>query len=54
MNKELNAEVLSDPPETPVMSMEVESSEPHVTEYPFYIVPRPPMPGKTSWSSTAW
>jgi hypothetical protein len=54
MNKELIAEVISDLPETPVTSDETESIDSEMTEYPFYIVPRPPMPGRTSWSSTPW
>lgn len=53
MNPEMNAEAR---PEVYEISEgdEMTSRDVELADYPFYIVPRPPIPGKTGWSVTAW
>lgn len=54
MNTHIDAETQSEPQECADGAHELDSGEFAATEYPFYIVPRPPVPGKTVWSVTAW
>jgi hypothetical protein len=39
-------------PETQAVS--AQASAPKPEEYPFYIVPPPPIPGQTGWSIVPW
>lgn len=32
----------------------LDSSAPEQEDYPFYIVPAPPVPGQTGWSIVPW
>lgn len=32
----------------------MEASDPRQEDYPFYIVPPPPVPGQTGWSIVPW
>jgi hypothetical protein len=52
MNSESTPKVDSDQSET--LRSPTERSEETIesTEFPFYIVPPPPIPGKTAWSIT--
>ena len=52
MSKELIAEVVSDLSDLARTREEADIIEQGTTEHPFYIVPPPPVPGKTSWSVT--
>jgi hypothetical protein len=50
MNSESTAKIDSNP--TDISRSEAEHTEERAEsdDYPFYIVPRPPIPGKTAWS----
>ncbi|MBP1153130.1 MULTISPECIES: hypothetical protein [Methylocaldum] len=50
MNSESTTKAESNPPETPRSQAERAEETLESTELPFYIVPRPPIPGKTAWS----
>ncbi|WP_169603560.1 hypothetical protein [Methylococcus geothermalis] len=39
-------------PSTPANEQETAATE--QDEYPFYIIPAPPVPGRTSWSVVPW
>ena len=54
MNTEIVAETAAELYELADLGDEMEATDFDAVEYPFYIVPRPPVPGKTGWSSTAW
>jgi len=32
----------------------LEASSPEAEDYPFHIVPQPPIPGQTGWSIVPW
>jgi hypothetical protein len=50
MNSETTPKVESDQSETPRSPTEQSEETIESTEFPFYIVPPPPIPGKTAWS----
>ncbi len=56
MNTETEADVRQERFEIAGVDEESSASAPGASaaEYPFYIVPQPPVPGKTGWSVTAW
>jgi len=54
MNKEFIAEVVSDLAEPTHSSIEPSEEQTNTGELPFYIIPAPPIPGKTAWSSAPW
>jgi hypothetical protein len=54
MNQEPIAEVLPDSPDSAHYSDATPEVDMSGEEYPFYIVPRPPIPGQTSWSTVPW
>jgi hypothetical protein len=49
---ESKPETLAELPERKVSPMETSASNPE--DYPFYIVPPPPIPGQTGWSIVPW
>jgi hypothetical protein len=50
MNSETTPKVESDQTEMPRSPTEQSEETIESTEFPFYIVPPPPIPGKTAWS----
>lgn len=54
MNNELIAEVVSDLAEPTYPSTEPSEERTGTGELPFYIIPGPPIPGKTAWSIAPW
>lgn len=52
MNEDTIAEMIDDLADSVVKGEEAHLPKPNSEEYPFYIVPRPPIPGKTRWSVT--
>ncbi|BBA37443.1 hypothetical protein sS8_5526 [Methylocaldum marinum] len=50
MNSESTTKVESNPTEISRSQVEHTEETAKSDEYPFYIVPRPPIPGKTAWS----
>jgi hypothetical protein len=49
---ESKPEKLAEMPETKLSPMDAPDS--NVEDYPFYIVPSPPIPGQTGWSIVPW
>jgi len=49
---ESKPEALKDSVEKQVLPME--ATAPKQEDYPFYIVPSPPVPGQTGWSIVPW
>ena len=49
---ESEPEAQQDLPERKTVPME--ASAPRHEDYPFYIVPPPPIPGQTGWSIVPW
>ncbi|MDD5035582.1 MAG: hypothetical protein PHE55_12575 [Methylococcaceae bacterium] len=41
-------------PEHPIVQQEIPTSQSRPEEYPYYIVPKPPIPGQTAWSIVPW
>ncbi len=54
MTKELTAEVVSDMAEPTHLSTKPSEEQTYTGELPFYIIPDPPIPGKTAWSIAPW
>ncbi len=54
MNNELTADVASDLTELTHPSASSGEERTDARELPFYIVPAPPIPGKTAWSIAPW
>ena len=54
MSNETVVEAFPEPTEGVERDEETDMSERHNEDYPFYIVPRPPIPGKTLWSVTPY
>ncbi len=52
MNQKLIAEVVSDLTELSPPSAKPSEDQANTLETPFYIVPAPPVPGKTAWRIT--
>ncbi|QSA95986.1 hypothetical protein [Methylococcus sp. EFPC2] len=57
MNPEIISDLSSEQADLPSSGAEiVELAKPESASeaYPYYIVPRPPVPGKTAWSVVPW
>lgn len=54
MNDQLIAEVIADLADVAPAPVPTERPTATEKEYPFYIVPSPPIPGKTAWSIVPW
>jgi hypothetical protein len=54
MNKELIAEVVSDLAELSHPSTESREEPKDMGEPPDFVIPSPPIPGKTAWSIAPW
>ncbi len=54
MNNESIAEVMSDLAELTRPSTKLSEERTDTDELPFYVIPAPPIPGKTAWSIAPW